>query len=56
VPYGDLQREISGVSQKVLTQTQRRLERDGFVERKVHPMAPPEVEYSLTGLGATPIA
>src|SRR5205814_10541150 len=51
--YAALQREIGGISQKVLTQTLRSLERDGLVLRKVHPVVPPKVEYSLTRLGRT---
>ena len=49
--YSELQREIGGVSQKMLTQTLRSLERDGIVKRKVYPVIPPMVEYSLTPLG-----
>jgi DNA-binding HxlR family transcriptional regulator len=51
--YAALQREIGGISQKMLTQTLRSLERDGLVLRKVYPVAPPKVEYSLTRLGRT---
>lgn len=51
--YSELQREINGISQKMLTQTLRSLERDGIVERKVYAVVPPMVEYSLTPLGET---
>jgi DNA-binding HxlR family transcriptional regulator len=46
-----LLRRIGGISQKMLTQTLRNLERDGFLERTVHPVVPPHVEYRLTPLG-----
>jgi DNA-binding HxlR family transcriptional regulator len=51
--YGELQREIGGVSQRMLTRTLRDLEQNGLVQREVYPMVPPMVEYSLTPLGET---
>jgi DNA-binding HxlR family transcriptional regulator len=51
--YGKLQREIGDISQRMLTRTLRDLERNGLVERKVYPVVPPMVEYSLTPLGET---
>lgn len=51
--YSDLKRRIDGVTQKMLTQTLRQLERDGLVRRGVHPTVPPTVDYELTPLGMT---
>ncbi|MEX3982180.1 winged helix-turn-helix transcriptional regulator [Paraburkholderia sp. EG287A] len=51
--FNQLRREIEGVSQKVLSQTLRRLERDGLVSREVITSMPVAVEYSLTELGRT---
>ena len=42
---------VPGISQKMLTQTLRFMERDGLITRTVHPVVPPKVEYKLTGLG-----
>ncbi|MFD8966898.1 winged helix-turn-helix transcriptional regulator [Streptomyces sp. NPDC059568] len=49
--YGQIGREIPAVSQKMLTQTLRTLERDGIVSRTVTPTIPPRVDYDLTPLG-----
>jgi DNA-binding HxlR family transcriptional regulator len=51
--YSALKRAIGDISQKMLTQTLRSLERDGLVHRKVYPSATPKVEYGLTTLGRT---
>ena len=51
--HGELRRTIQGISQKMLTQTLRSMERDGLVERTVIDRIPPHVEYQLTPLGMT---
>lgn len=49
--FNALRRAIPDISQRMLTQTLRSLQRDGLVARKVFPTVPPAVEYSLTPLG-----
>ena len=51
--FSDLSRAITGVTQKMLTQQLREMERNGLVERQVFAQVPPRVEYSLTELGAS---
>nr|WP_224725088.1 helix-turn-helix domain-containing protein [Paenibacillus vietnamensis] len=51
IRYGEMMRRIEGVSQKMLTQTLKQLERDGVVNRKLIPSVPPVTEYSLSPLG-----
>ena len=49
--YNELNRSVVGISAKVLTQNLKDLENDGIVKRKVYPVVPPKVEYSLTEKG-----
>lgn len=49
--FSELQKMVSGISQRMLTSTLRNLERDGFLSREVFPEVPPRVEYELTALG-----
>src|ERR1700755_2170495 len=51
--YHELLEDLSPISEKVLTQTLRAMERDGLVGRRVHAEVPPRVEYALSPLGAT---
>jgi DNA-binding HxlR family transcriptional regulator len=48
---GMLQKHISGISNKMFTQTVRELEKDGLITRKVFPVVPPRVEYELSARG-----
>jgi DNA-binding HxlR family transcriptional regulator len=54
--FSDLRRRIPDISQKMLTQTLRILQRDGLVARTVHPTVPPAVSYRLTGMGESLLA
>ncbi|MET0747574.1 MAG: helix-turn-helix domain-containing protein [Rhizobium sp.] len=49
--FGELKRVVPDISQRMLTQTLRDLQRDGYVEREVFPTKPPSVEYRMTELG-----
>jgi DNA-binding HxlR family transcriptional regulator len=54
--FGELRREIPDISQRMLTQTLRDLQRDGMISRHVFPTNPPSVEYRLTALGTSLLA
>ena len=49
--YNELQKTIKGITPKMLISQLRELEEDGIIERKVYPVVPPKVEYSLTAKG-----
>jgi len=51
--FSQIARHVTGISQKMLTQTLRRMERDGLVVRRLYACVPPKVEYSLSPLGLT---
>ena len=51
--FGELKRVLKGISEKVLAQHLRELEKDGIIQRKVYAEVPPKVEYSLTASGKT---
>ena len=53
VRFNQLRRDIEGISQKVLSQTLKNLERDGLVTRTAYPTVPVTVEYEITPLGQT---
>lgn len=49
--FNELKRDLTGISQKVLTNSLRSMELDGIIKRKTYPEIPPHVEYSLSDLG-----
>lgn len=49
--FGELKKDVSGISQKVLTTNLRSMENDGLIVRKVYPQIPPRVEYTLSDVG-----
>lgn len=54
--FGELRRLVPDISQRMLTQTLRDLQRDGYVRREVFPTKPPSVEYSLSDMGLSMFA
>jgi len=50
--YSELRKQVDGISEKMLAQTLRDLERDGLVTRRQYPTVPPRVDYTLTAAGA----
>jgi DNA-binding HxlR family transcriptional regulator len=54
--FGELRRALADISQRMLTETLRDLQRDGLVSRRVFPTQPPSVEYALTDLGRSLLA
>ena len=51
--FSELQRQVDGITARMLTVTLRGLERDGIVTRTIHPVIPPRVDYALTPMGLT---
>ena len=49
--YNELTRSVKGISAKVLTENLKELEKNGIITRKVYPVVPPKVEYSMTDKG-----
>ena len=49
--YGEIRKKLDGITQKMLTQTLRDLEKHQLVTRKVYPVVPPKVEYTITSYG-----
>jgi DNA-binding HxlR family transcriptional regulator len=51
--FNELKKHMVGVTQKMLTQELKQMEKDGLIKRKVYPVIPPKVEYSITAYGST---